>query len=169
MNHTIYRKSTIQDLEKVSHQIQVSYKAAYNGLMDEQYLSSLQKDYWVPILQEAVSAGSVCIVAQNQDEIIGSVVFGRTTTEPDTDTAELFSIYLLPEYVGCGIGQKLYSEAEKRMVEQGFKICFLEVLSENTRAIRFYLTHGFKEIKKFTVTENGMILNCLAMKKDLQI
>ncbi|MGB8454499.1 MAG: GNAT family N-acetyltransferase [Anaerocolumna sp.] len=169
MDNIIFRKSTIRDFEKISHQIEVSYKSAYNGLMDGQYLSSLPKDHWVPILQEAISSGSVCLVAQNQRGIIGSAVFGKTTTEPDTSTAELFAIYLLPEYVGCGIGQKLYSEVEKIMVEQGFKACFLEVLSENTWAIQFYLSHGFKETKTFIVTENGMTLNCKAMKKDLQI
>ncbi len=169
MDNIIYRKSTIHDIEKISHQVAVSYKSAYKGLMDGRYLSSLSNDHWVPILLEAISAESICLVAQNSNGIIGSAVFGRAITDPDTGNAELFSIYLLPEYIGCGIGQKLYLEAEKIMAEQSFKMCFLEVLSENTRAIKFYLSHGFKEIKTFTVTENGMTLNCKAMKKELQI
>lgn len=168
MDNIIYRKSTVQDIEKISHQVAVSYKSAYQGLMDERYLFSLPNNYWVPILKKAISAGSICLVAENQDRIIGSVVFGKGTTEPSADVAELFAIYLLPQYIGYGIGQKLYFEAEKIMVEQGFKACFLEVLCENTRAIQFYLSHGFMETRSFTVTENGMTLNCKAMKKTLQ-
>lgn len=168
MDNVILRKSTIQDIEKISCQVEISYKSAYDGLMDGKYLSSLSKDHWVPILQEAIRGGSICLIAQNHHRIIGSLVFGQSTTISIAGTAELFAIYLLPEYVGCGIGHKLYAEAEKMMVEQGFKSCLLEVLSENTRAIQFYLSHGFKEMKTFTVTENGMTLNCKAMTKDLQ-
>jgi len=43
----------------------------------------------------------------------------------------------------------------------------LEVLSENTRAIDFYTSHGVKEIKAFTVEENGMVLRCKTMYKRL--
>jgi len=162
-----YRKSTAQDILRISNQIAVSYKSAYKGLMSDDYLLSLSDDYWVPILQNAASAGNTCLVAENKDRIIGSVVFGKSTMESHVDDTELFAIYLLPDYIRCGVGHKLYTEAEKVMIMQKLPGCVLEVLSENTRAIDFYTSHGFKEIKAFTVEENGMVLRCKTMYKRL--
>ena len=51
---------------------------------------------------------------------------------------------------------------------QGFRMCVLEVLSTNVRAIRFYEAHGFEKIRSFMVEENGMNLTCDLMKKMIE-
>lgn len=165
MKTVIYRKLRESELAEASRQLTASYCAAYRGLMDEAYLISLQEDHWVEILQASMERGDICLVAEDSVAIVGAAVCGRSEECGDQDCAELYAIYLLPEYTGHGAGHRLYSEIEARMRAQGFQSCVLEVLSSNTRAIRFYVSHGFVKIRSFTVEENGMTLACDLMKK----
>lgn len=167
MNIIDYKLAAMQDIEEISAQIAVSYKAAYKGLMSEKYLSSLEDDHWVPILQDAFSKGHTCVIALDADKIIGSAVFGKEKSGERKDTAELFAIYLLPEHIGLGIGRGLYLETEREMRAQRFKACLLEALRENKRAVSFYLAFGYRKSCAFEVAENGMTLKCIVMEKEL--
>lgn len=162
-----YSEVASDEIKKVSEQIMISYRSAYKGLMDKEYLASLEADHWIPILQESALKGDTCIIAEYGDKIIGSTVFSITHNEKDI-YAEWHAFYLLPQYIGLGIGHSFFKKIEKEMLKQGCKFCILEVLSSNTRAIQFYLSHGFSKTENFTVQENGMILSCDKMKKSFE-
>lgn len=164
--HICCREMMPQDFLAVSRQVAVSYRAAYRGLMREDYLSALPDDHWVPVLQAALAAGNTCLVALCETEIVGSIVFGKSTANRSTGMGEIFALYLLPSYIGLGIGHRLYCEAERRMLEQGAIGCIAEALCENTRSIQFCLDHGFQETGIFCVKENGMTLSCKRLRKD---
>lgn len=159
-----YRVPTSDEIEKISKQIMISYTSAYKGLMDRKYLSCLESNYWVPILQESAGKGDTCLIAECDGKIVGSTVFSIINEKKDT-YAEWHAFYLLPEYIGFGVGHSFYQRIEEEMMKQGCKFCILEVLSSNKRAIRFYLSHGFTKTETFTVQENGMTLSCDKMKK----
>jgi ribosomal protein S18 acetylase RimI-like enzyme len=159
-----YRIPTSNELGKVSEQITISYTTAYKELMDREYLSSMSLSHWEPILQDSMNRGDTCLIAECDGNIIGSTVFGKRTTEENT-CAEWHAIYLLPQYTRIGVGHLFYEVIETEMIKQGYNSCVLEVLSANTRAIRFYLSHGFIKTNSFTVHENGMILLCDNMTK----
>lgn len=159
-----YCASTSDEIEKVSEQIMISYTSAYRGLMDKEYLSSLEANHWIPILQESVHKGDSCLIAECGGKIVGSTVFSIINGDKDT-YAEWHAFYLLPQYIGLGVGHSFYQRIEKEMIKHGCKFCILEVLSSNTRAIQFYLSHGFVKTETFTVQEYGMTLSCDKMKK----
>jgi len=46
--------------------------------MDEAYLTSLQEDHWVEILQASMERGDICLVAVDGDTIVGAAVCGRS-------------------------------------------------------------------------------------------
>jgi len=131
-----YRAPISDEFKKVSEQIMVSYRSAYKGLMDKEYLSSLEADHWIPILQESAGKGDTCLIAEYDGIMIGSTVFSITDGEIDT-YAEWHAFYLLPQYIGLGIGHSFFKKIEEDMIKQGCKFCILEVLSSNTRAIQF--------------------------------
>ena len=71
-----YRAPTLDEIEKVSEQIMISYTAAYKGQMCQKYLSSLSANHWVPILHESIQNGDTCLIAVVLEErIVGSTVF----------------------------------------------------------------------------------------------
>ncbi|WP_124067338.1 GNAT family N-acetyltransferase [Clostridium sp. E02] len=160
----VYRVPSLDELEKVSVQIVVSYVAAYEGQMDHEYLSSLKSDHWVPILQESINNGDICLIAEGDGVIIGSTVFGVDCNGQET-YAQWHAFYLLPHFIGIGVGHAFYQQIEKEMIGRGCEYCELEVLSSNKRAIQFYLSHGFTKTKVFQVEEYGMSLSCDIMKK----
>ena len=154
-----YRVPASNELEKISEQIWISYTAAYKGQMSDKYLSSLPSNNWVPILQECLRKGDICLIAEHGESIVGSTVFGLVNEKAQT-YAQWHAFYLLPQYVGHGVGHFFYQKIEEEMMKRGCKSCILEVLSTNERAIRFYLSHGFIREETFVVEENGMRLSC---------
>lgn len=157
------RRMEEADIAGASEQIAQSYKEAYCGLMDADYLASLPPYHWVPILQKSIADGDTCLVALREQSVIASAVFGRYTE----GAAMLHAIYVLPSEAGKGVGRQLYQQAEREMQQQGFAQCFLEVLTANERAIHFYKQRGFTKDHEFTVQENGMFLPCDMMQKRL--
>ncbi|MDF2885772.1 MAG: GCN5-related N-acetyltransferase [Lacrimispora sp.] len=162
-----YRIPTLADLKKVSEQIMLSYVSAYEGLMDHEYLSTLKADHWESVLQESIQNGDTCLIAEYNGIIIGSTVFG-TVSAGDEIYAQWHAFYLLPQYIGIGIGHSFYQKIEEEMIRQKCKRCILEVLSSNKRAIKFYISHGFAKSELFDVEENDMILLCNKMTKDFK-
>ncbi|ACL20876.1 GNAT family N-acetyltransferase [Desulfitobacterium hafniense] len=162
-----YRVPAADEMEKISEQIMISYVSAYDGLMDRAYLSSLEADHWLPILEESAGKGDICLIAESEGKIIGSTVFSIVHEGKDI-YAEWHAFYLLPEYISLGLGHSFYQRIEEEMLKQGCEFCILEVLSSNQRAIRFYLSHGFSRTETFTVQEYGMILSCDKMRKDFK-
>ena len=160
-----YRNAEAAEAGIISCQMNAGYKAAYHGMMDESYLSSLTDDHWMPVIRSSLKRVDICVLAEAEGEIIGSSVFGNMPD--DRDTAQLYAIYLHPDYIGKGIGHVLYEKTESQMRLRGCKYCMLEALSENKRAVLFYKKHGFIEKNTFTVHENGMSLICMSMEKSL--
>ena len=162
-----YRIPTLADLKKVSEQIMLSYVSAYEGLMNPEFLSTLKADHWVPILQESIQNGDTCLIAEYDGNIIGSTVFGTAVVDGKT-YAQWHAFYLLPQYIGIGVGHLFYQKIEEEMVRQNCIRCTLEVLSSNYRVIKFYISHGYKKSETFEVEENDMILLCDKMTKDFR-
>lgn len=169
MNVVACRVASAEEFDRVSRQLAQSYRAAYRGMMDEAYLTSLTEDHWVPILREGALRGDTCLVAEWGGAVIGTAVFGPKAPEQNRDCVMLYAIYLSPAHIGTGVGHLLYMEAERSMAGQGYKVCELEVLSANIRAIQFYQAHGFEKTASFTVSENGMDLRCDQMHKRLYL
>lgn len=80
-------------------------------------------------------------VAKHDNKVVGFVV-----TDIHEDKNELSSIYIDPDYVGHGIGTKLWNEAKKHLDTK--KCTFVHVVEYNKNAISFYEKLGFKRNDK---------------------
>lgn len=60
-------------------------------------------------------------------------------------TARLSNIFVLPQYRGMGLAQKIVKAREQWAKDQGFN--YIDARSVK----RYYLDHGYKEIKKYKV------------------
>ena len=147
------RTAQIQDIAGISHLLATSWKTAYRGIVDDDYLDSLGYDHWVDYLTSALSGDTVfsMVLSENQ-EIVGASVLGKSETENEV---HLISLYLLPEKIGLGYGHKFYGEIEKEIRNKGFKKCALDVLEKNKRAVKFYKAHGFTDTRVEAVTVLG--------------
>lgn len=94
------------------------------------------------------SKNDLMLVASDGEKIIANASIERNKTERYSHRAEL-SITVLRDYWGKGVG----SELMKRLIDfsksSGIKSIYLDVCSDNTRAISLYERFGFVAIGKY--------------------
>ena len=59
------------------------------------------------------------------------------------------SIYLAPEAQGRGIGRKLYAVLEHIMWQQGYRVLYSLITTENTGSLAFHEKLGYREVAVF--------------------
>jgi ribosomal protein S18 acetylase RimI-like enzyme len=135
------RMAQTEDIMKISHLLAISWKTAYRGIVDDDYLDALRDDHWVDFLTTALKGDAIfSMVLQENQEIVGASILGKTETE---SVINLITFYLLPDKIGKGFGHIFYNEIEKGIVNKGFAKCIIDVFENNDRAIKFYKAHGF--------------------------
>lgn len=65
----------------------------------------------------------------------------------ESDVAELKRMYARPDT--HGVGAALLAHLERAGAAFGYRALWLETRRVNTRAVRFYLRHGYREIPNF--------------------
>jgi L-amino acid N-acyltransferase YncA len=137
--------ATAEDARAVA-QIHVdAWRAAYVGIVPDDYLASLSVDDREAMWREAIATGKPeMLVARRDGRVIGWVSFDAARAKgAAADVGELWAIYLDPRHVATGAGRALWLGARQRLIERGFRSAVLWVLAGNTRAIRFYERAGF--------------------------
>lgn len=137
-----------------------AWHEAYPGMVNEEYLDKLTIEKCEKI---AYSWPNNLIVAKDNGRVIGFVGYGDRGDEAP-DTGEIFALYVLSEYYGKGVAQRLM-EAGLKQLERYPQIC-LWVLKDNKRAIRFYEKCGFSpDGKEMTSPNIGAVEIRMIMKK----
>jgi ribosomal protein S18 acetylase RimI-like enzyme len=122
-----------------------TWRAAYRGLVPEEYLQSLSEDTREQMWRETIARGTPELwVAAIESRIVGWTAFGPCR-DPGAEaaTGELWAIYVEPLYWMQGIGRELWLVTRRRLMERGYSSATLRVLSGNAKAIRFYCVAGF--------------------------
>jgi len=147
------RMAQAEDINRISLVLATSWKAAYRGIVDDDYLDSLKDDHWVDFLTARLSGSAIfSMVLQEKQEIVGASILGKSEKENDV---HMISLYLLPDKIGQGFGHAFYSEIEKEMRSKDFSKCLIDVLENNERAIKFYKAHGFTDTRMEAKTTLG--------------
>jgi diamine N-acetyltransferase len=74
-------------------------------------------------------------------------IIGYSNAGPGTWSWELYRIYLLPEYIGKGVGKKLLQLAEDFLRSKKARKYHLYVWQENKAALDFYKRNGFAKLE----------------------
>ena len=94
------------------------------------------------------SENEVYFVAIEDGHLIGYVSLNISASCPVTRNKipELDRLYIQEGFTGSGVGSKLLNSALTFCNSEGHKQVWLTVFYENTRALKFYEKHAFKEI-----------------------
>jgi GNAT superfamily N-acetyltransferase len=117
-----------------------SWQSAYRGLLPDEYLDKLRPE------DRAQRYDFATRDPQSPHTIVAAeagLIRGFATTAPSRDSdlagyAELYALYVDPDYWDHGVGKALISAARERLVALGFENALLWVLMGNVRADRFY-------------------------------
>jgi ribosomal protein S18 acetylase RimI-like enzyme len=127
-----------------------SWQAAYEGILPADYLAALTAEKREVMWREFISRGAPeLLVARDGESIVGFIAFGLCRDEnASADRAEVWAIYVAPSHWSQGVGSQLCGHARARLAEQGYQSVSLWVLTDNTRAIQFYVGVGFAAEEK---------------------
>ena len=117
-----------------------SWKYAYRDIIPREWLDSRPKDKWGGNI---LKNGRIETGAFIDGKIVGTACYCQSRWDKFKDLGEVVTIYLLPEYIGQGIGYALMEHCISALKGLGYDKVLLWVLEENTRARAFYERYGF--------------------------
>jgi ribosomal protein S18 acetylase RimI-like enzyme len=146
MTDIIYRPFTAQDAPAV-HQVALeAWHYTYQDLYDAAFIATFVQTHYAPgrlaALEPQVQSGTMFFeVAVHDAQIVGYCHIGITSRG-----AELLRLYVLPPYIGQGIGWGLVQRGEAFVVAQGFHTYGCFVHKDNELGKRFYMRRGFRHV-----------------------
>lgn len=141
------RRAALDDARAIAAIHVASWRDAYRGLIADEVLDSLsiasREARWRRILATPESTSRVWMAAD------GGFVVGFASTAPTVDedatlgTAELYTLYVDPAWMGRGVGSMLLEHAVGDLGARGFALVTLWVLAENRPARDFFECAGW--------------------------
>jgi ribosomal protein S18 acetylase RimI-like enzyme len=144
---TVIRPIRETDIDAVASIAVRTWRAAYAGIMPDDYLAGLDPVRFAERRRALLSRpGQHTLVADQDDRVVGFATFGPYRDEDDLvdDVGELYAIYVEPGCWGTGAGRELLAGVMAGLRASGFPDMRLWVLEENHRARRFYERAGLK-------------------------
>ncbi len=138
------REAVPADAALISHLFAESWKDAYRGIIEQHYLDRLPDEYWVPSVRAWLESGRLsALISYEDDQPVGSVVYGRGRDEEREDWGEIVSLYILPVWFRKGHGTALLQAAMEEMRKEHYRRFYLWAIDGNKAADAFYRRRGF--------------------------
>jgi len=138
------RESTEKDAEGIAKVHVTTWQSTYSDMADEEFLDNLKwedrVEGWSDTLKNP-KENVVNYVACSPEKVIGFLSGGKIRQPKGDYDAELYAIYMLPEYQGKGIGKMLMLKFVEWLVVNGFDSLLVWVAEEN-KYKKFYSTIG---------------------------
>jgi ribosomal protein S18 acetylase RimI-like enzyme len=137
----VIRQATNSDVAAIAHLHAESWRAAYRGLLSDDFLERRAHGDRLATWQKKFSlrAGKPMFVLLAQE---GARLAGFACVFPDEDAefgSFLDNLHVAPGITGQGVGKHLMSEAVRRLVAEGSRSgLYLWVMEQNHRGRRFY-------------------------------
>ena len=141
------RPATFEDVPALAALHVAAWRAAYDGLLPQALLDSLQvaerEQMWHNALRQP---GEEAFIYERVGRPLAFGSLGRQRDEDKDDqvTKELYTLYALPEAWGQGVGRNLWLAMLESLQTQNIQEISLWVLKGNERGISFYEKAGFK-------------------------
>ena len=137
MNLTIKQMVTPEEIESKSLVHWQTWREAYDDLLPAEFQETMTLERCRFLSQKYLEN---TLIAMDGMKVVGFISYGNFRDET-IQAGEIIALYVLKDYYGKGIAQKLMKEALTTLEQ--FSEIFLWVLNENKRAIAFYQKMGF--------------------------
>ena len=163
------RAATPSDAKGIARIHVDTWRAAYPGMVPEDYLANLSyaesEEMWRRVTSEYGERAGCVFVAGEAGTLVG-FSSGRPRTQFSRRLAEyrgtLQTLYVLPSRQGAGIGKRLVGAVAGCLVEGGVSSMLLWVLEKNEIARRFYESLGGTLIAQDRLEVGGAVLSEVA-------
>lgn len=145
-DNIIIRPADLGDRDAITDVHVRTWQTCYSGILPAEYLSNIpverRRVYWNDVLSNPDSTEFVFVaLLQDCQKIIGFASAGPSRDDTPPTEAELYTIYILSEYQGRGIGSRLFAASCGELIDREFTSLRLWVLLDNSYK-DFYKARG---------------------------
>jgi ribosomal protein S18 acetylase RimI-like enzyme len=146
-----FRPWTLQDLESIRSVTWSTWVDAYSAFVPVSDLQAYFSEHYSLrdleiLLRDPLVRG---FVADVDGAIVGYL---KTKFAPEEGRLYVSSVYVLPEVQRKGYGGRLMTLAEGEARHRGVGEIWLGVMTQNVRALDWYLRHGFEFVEELPFT-----------------
>lgn len=145
--HTIFdrlriQEMTIDDLPEVFHLGEEIFTSDYSPSMYRTW-----DEYEITTLFN--SENELCLVAKCEGRVLGFVL-GTTVEKTHSAWKYGYLVWLgvRKELRNSGVGEELFHEIKRRMVEQGVRMIIIDTDADNKAGIQFFRKQGFNNVRQ---------------------
>ena len=142
------RKAKSTDAKGIIEVNVKTWLTTYSGIMPQGILDHKKQTINESIKQceATVEKDDNVLVALENEQIVGIASYGKAKSSENESTGELYSIYVLKDFQGRGIGEKLFKEVTNILSNTGYKEMVVTCLKQNPYN-KFYKKMGGEIIK----------------------
>lgn len=139
------REAALTDSLEMSTVYTQSWKAAYSGILSDDYLDALNNEKWTEELVDKFESNSIkAWVVSSGKEIIACATVADSKYTKYEGYLEVESLYVLPKYWENKAGSLLMDEILSYAKKEGYEHLNLWDFEDNAESIKFYEKFGFK-------------------------
>jgi phosphinothricin acetyltransferase len=141
------RPATEADLAAIND-IYNHYVAESHVTFDDEPVAMAARGEW--FAHYSSSGRHRVLVAGDGDQVIGYASSSRFRPKPGYLTSVETSVYLTPEFIGKGVGTKLYAELFRVLAGEDLHRAYAGIALPNPGSIALHEKFGFKRVAHFT-------------------
>ena len=146
LTDVVFRSIRETDASNIQNVALEAWQYTYHTIFDQQFIDDFVNRNYSPeailALLHRIQEGSMFFyVAEYKSKLIGFCNIGIHDQK-----AELYRIYLLPLFIGQGIGRRFLELGETFVMDHGVNVYSCVVHKNNEIGKQFYLHCGFKHI-----------------------
>lgn len=149
------RKATVADAAGIARVHVDSWRATYKNIVPDTYLNQLTYDAREQLWNENLKDDNNYVAENEEGKILGFADGGKERTgNYPTLKGEVYSIYILPENQGQGIGSTLMEHVVNELIGKGLNSMLVWVLKDNP-FLGFYEKIGGRAVDNKTINIAG--------------
>ena len=156
------RVAEVRDAAAIAHVLVQSWVTTYDGIVPTEYLASLNEAERVRLWQDWLTRDISVFVAEIAGEGSGCVGGGAIRESVEAYDSELYTLYLIKEAQGRGVGKALLGAVIQALDEKGYRSMLVWVLEENP-AVQFYERAGAQRVTAKEIGIGGVQLSEIAL------
>lgn len=141
------------------------YHMTYSLLLPEKLVRANAPYDWEELWRQRFPLARCTRVAEMGSETVGFVQAGLPVRSVPGCDAELYSIFVLPEYQGLGLGGLLFGQVMNCLAAQDFHRVGLWALSSNP-SVAFYSAMGMQVVDRVGERHGASVVNKVAYARN---
>lgn len=153
----LIRPARRDDAQAITQVHDEAWREAYRGIIGGVTLERMVEQRGPAWWRQTIGRGAQVLVLDFGGRVAGYVSFGRARERSAPYPAQIYELYLKPEFQGLGFGTRLFHAARQQVSSGRRPLVPMVVyaLTANERALAFYRKLGGRELNRRSEQHGG--------------